>query len=166
MCLQMEEMMDLVQTGAVHAIDLRQKQEELRETDQNYIQVLSHRQNLQQGLTQAAFSSYRLIAHKNIALAKVFVVQSACSVSALPGSLSGKLAILYRHGVWHICRPACASFPWPRWLITEADLQAKLAQLHRHAEVMLESVLSNPNITEESVKTMAQHERCRAPCWL
>ena len=38
-CLQMEEMMDLVQTGAVHAIDLRQKQEELRETDQNYIQV-------------------------------------------------------------------------------------------------------------------------------
>ena len=39
MCLQMEEMMDLVQTGAVHAIDLRQKQEELRETDQNYIQV-------------------------------------------------------------------------------------------------------------------------------
>lgn len=40
MCLQMEEMMDLVQTGAVHAIDLRQKQEELRETDQNYIQVL------------------------------------------------------------------------------------------------------------------------------
>ena len=38
-CLQMEEMMDLVQTGAVQAIDLRQKQEELRETDQNYIQV-------------------------------------------------------------------------------------------------------------------------------
>ena len=39
-------------------------------------------------------------------------------------------------------------------------LQAKLAQLHRHAEVMLESVLNNPNITEESVKAMAQHERC------
>ena len=38
-CLQMEEMMDLVQAGAVQAIDLRQKQEELRETDQNYIQV-------------------------------------------------------------------------------------------------------------------------------
>ena len=37
--LQMEEMMDLVQAGAVQAIDLRQKQEELRETDQNYIQV-------------------------------------------------------------------------------------------------------------------------------
>ena len=39
-------------------------------------------------------------------------------------------------------------------------LQAKLAQLHRHAEVMLESVLNNPNITEESIKTMAQHDRC------
>ena len=39
-------------------------------------------------------------------------------------------------------------------------LQAKLAQLHRHAEVMMESVLNNPNITEESVKAMAQHERC------
>lgn len=38
--------------------------------------------------------------------------------------------------------------------------QAKLAQLHRHAEVMLDSVLNNPNITEESVKAMAQHERC------
>ena len=38
-CAQMEEMMDLVQAGAVQAIDLRQKQEELRETDQNYIQV-------------------------------------------------------------------------------------------------------------------------------
>ncbi len=38
--MQMEEMMDLVQAGAVQAIDLRQKQEELRETDQNYIQVL------------------------------------------------------------------------------------------------------------------------------
>ena len=25
---------------------------------------------------------------------------------------------------------------------------------------MLESVLNNPNITEESIKTMAQHERC------
>lgn len=37
--MQMEEMMDLVQAGAVQAIDLRQKQEELRETDQNYIQV-------------------------------------------------------------------------------------------------------------------------------
>ena len=41
-----------------------------------------------------------------------------------------------------------------------SPLQAKLAQLHRHAEVMLESVLNNPNITEESVKAMAQHERC------
>lgn len=39
-------------------------------------------------------------------------------------------------------------------------MQAKLAQLHRHAEVMMESVLNNPNITEESVKAMAQHERC------
>ena len=39
-------------------------------------------------------------------------------------------------------------------------MQAKLAQLHRHAEVMLDSVLNNPNITEESVKAMAQHERC------
>ncbi|CAK0764240.1 hypothetical protein CVIRNUC_003138 [Coccomyxa viridis] len=71
---EMEDMMDIVQSGAVHAIDLRAKQEELRETDQSYI-------------------------------------------------------------------------------------QAKLAQLHRHAEVMLESVLNNPNITEESIKTMAQHDR-------
>ena len=31
--------MDIVQSGAVHAIDLRAKQEELRETDQSYIQV-------------------------------------------------------------------------------------------------------------------------------
>ena len=37
--LQMEDMMDIVQSGAVHAIDLRAKQEELRETDQSYIQV-------------------------------------------------------------------------------------------------------------------------------
>ena len=28
---------------------------------------------------------------------------------------------------------------------------------------MLESVLNNPNITEESIKTMAQHERCAQP---
>ena len=42
-------------------------------------------------------------------------------------------------------------------------LQAKLAQLHRHAEVMMESVLNNPNITEESVKAMAQHERSVLP---
>ena len=33
--------MDIVQSGAVHAIDLRAKQEELRETDQSYIQVSS-----------------------------------------------------------------------------------------------------------------------------
>ena len=39
--LQMEDMMDIVQSGAVHAIDLRAKQEELRETDQSYIQVSS-----------------------------------------------------------------------------------------------------------------------------
>ena len=45
-------------------------------------------------------------------------------------------------------------------MLTRRDvLQAKLAQLHRHAEVMLESVLNNPNITEESIKTMAQHDR-------
>ena len=31
--------MDLVQTGAVQAIDLKEKQEELRNTDQQYIQV-------------------------------------------------------------------------------------------------------------------------------
>ncbi len=37
--LQMEEMMDLVQSGAVKALELRDKQEELRRTDQAYIQV-------------------------------------------------------------------------------------------------------------------------------
>ncbi len=70
----MEDMLDLVQTGAVKALDLKGKQEKLRETDQAYI-------------------------------------------------------------------------------------HAKLQQLHRHAEVMLESVLQNPNITEESIRTMAQHEK-------
>lgn len=43
-------------------------------------------------------------------------------------------------------------------------MQAKLAQLHRHAEVMLDSVLNNPNVTADTVKAMAQEERC-ATIW-
>lgn len=74
MTVQMEDMLDLVQHGAIKAIDLRAKQDQLKETDQAYI-------------------------------------------------------------------------------------QAKLQQLHQHAEIMLDSVLKNPNITDESVKQMAQHER-------
>ena len=38
---QMEDMMDMVQSGAVKALELRDKQEELRQTDQAYIQVCS-----------------------------------------------------------------------------------------------------------------------------
>jgi hypothetical protein len=72
--LQMEDMLDLVQHGAIKAIDLRAKQEQLRETDRNYI-------------------------------------------------------------------------------------HAKLQQLHQHAQLMLDSVLNNPNITEDAVKQMAQHEK-------
>ncbi|KAK9909935.1 hypothetical protein WJX75_009692 [Coccomyxa subellipsoidea] len=71
---EMEDMLDLVQHGAIKAVDLRAKQDQLRETDQAYI-------------------------------------------------------------------------------------QAKLQQLHQHAEIMLDSVLKNPNITEESYKLMAQHEK-------
>ncbi|CAL8467683.1 g7221 [Coccomyxa elongata] len=71
---EMEDMLDLVQHGAIKALDLRAKQDQLRETDQAYI-------------------------------------------------------------------------------------HAKLQQLHHHAEAMLESVLQNPNITEESVRQMAQHEK-------
>jgi hypothetical protein len=37
---QMEDLMDMVQSGAVKALELRDKQEELRRTDQNYIKVL------------------------------------------------------------------------------------------------------------------------------
>lgn len=72
--LQMEDMLDLVQHGAIKALDLRANQDQLKETDQAYI-------------------------------------------------------------------------------------HAKLQQLHQHAEAMLESVLQNPNITEESVRQMAQHEK-------
>ncbi len=70
----MEDMLDMVQHGAVKAIDLRTKQEQLRETDRNYI-------------------------------------------------------------------------------------HAKLQLLLDHAQIMVDSVLSNPNITEESVRQMAQHEK-------
>lgn len=71
---QMEDMLDMVQHGAVKAIDLRAKQEQLRETDQTYI-------------------------------------------------------------------------------------HAKLQQLLEHAQIMVDSVLNNPNITEESIRQMAQHEK-------
>ncbi len=43
-----------------------------------------------------------------------------------------------------------------------ARAQAKLAQLRQHAEDMVQSVLSNPKISEQALRDLAEHER-RAP---
>ena len=40
-----------------------------------------------------------------------------------------------------------------------APAQAKLAQLRQHAEDMVQSVLSNPKISEQALRDLAEHER-------
>lgn len=159
--------MDLVQTGAVHAIDLKKKQEELRSTDQQYIQVCQAPHCLKHLLCSALLAAHKGAAHipvRPISLG----LSSACGVSELCCCMGGPMQCCILAGLpgneklvaFRSCRTSLLAC----LLRCQPVMQAKLAQLHRHAEVMLDSVLNNPNVTADTVKAMAQEERC-ATIW-